>query len=333
MKNEALKKFFQEYKEYLVDTDHTSYCADQYCTYLRKACAMLDLGEGFLEAIVAISDSNVQAALCEYLMSKLSNKFKNSTDKAQKKQISNYKSAVSMLSEFVSESGTPKSSSVTVSFLPAVTLPFESVYSQKELFNIFKSRLVTQDRYYYGDEKCFPSRIINRIATKHKRKLYNNLILDTRFLYEADGDKFFLLRDIDGLTIKTDGFVKIEVKGKEYDVYTEVWKDLKFVGYELLRVNSVKYISLDHMVSVHSELIPFIETHSELEKFSKHVMDHKQIAPDMTVADFSSNYFNSHYGELSVDEEILLDQISEFVDKLELLILHKSYNSGKNDSV
>ena len=182
MKNEALKKFFQEYKEYLVDTDHTSYSADQYCTYLRKACAMLDLGEGFLEAIVAISDSNVQAALCEYLMSKLSNKFKNSTDKAQKKQISNYKSAVSMLSEFVSESGTPKSSSVTVSFLPAVTLPFESVYSQKELFNIFKSRLVTQDRYYYGDEKCFPSRIINRIATKHKRKLYNNLILDTRFL-------------------------------------------------------------------------------------------------------------------------------------------------------
>ena len=87
------------------------------------------------------------------------------------------------------------------------------------------------------------------------------------------------------------------------------------------------------MASVHSELIPFIETHSELEKFSKHVMDYKQIAPDMTVSDFSSNYFNSHYGELSVDEEILLDQISEFVDKLELLILHKSYNSGKNDSV
>ena len=333
MRNEFLKKFFKEYKKYLVDTDHTPYSADQYCTYLRKACALLDLGEGFLEAIVAISDANVQAALCEYLMAKLSNEFKKATDKSLKKQISNYKSAVSMLSEFVSGADTPKNTATTVSFLPAVTLPFESVYSRKELFNIFKSRHVTQDRYYYGDEKCFPSRIINRIATKNKRKLYDNLILNTRFLYEADGDKFFLLRDIDRLIIKTDGFVKVEIKGKEYDVYTEVWKDLKFVGYELLRVSSVKYISLDHMVSVHSELIPFMDAHSEFGKFSKHVIDHRQAAPDMTVSDFSSTYFNSYYGELSVDEELLLNQIAKFIDKLELLILHKSYNSGKNDSV
>lgn len=333
MKSEALKNFFKEYKKYLVETGHSSYSADQYCTYLRKVCALLDLGEGFLEAIVAISDANVQAALCEYLMAKLSNEFKKATDKALKKQISNYKSAVSMLSEFVSGADTSKSSAATVSFLPAVTLPFESVYSRKELFNIFKSRLVTQDRYYYGDEKCFPARIINRIATKNKRKLYDSLILNTRFLYEADENKFFRLRDIDSLTIKTDGFVKIEVKGKEYDVYTEVWKGLKFVGYEFLRVSSVRYISLDHMVSVHSELVPFIVTHGELEKFSNHVMDHKQAAPDMTVSDFSSTYYNSHYGELSVDESVLLDQISEFVDKLELLIIHKSYNSSKSDTI
>ena len=62
-------------------------------------------------------------------------------------------------------------------------------------------------------------------------------------------------------------------------------------------------------------------------------MDHKQAAPDMTVSDFSSTYYNSHYGELSVDESVLLDQISEFVDKLELLIIHKSYNSSKSDTI
>ena len=172
MKNEALKKFFQEYKEYLVDTDHTSYSADQYCTYLRKACAMLDLGEGFLEAIVAISDSNVQAALCEYLMSKLSNELENTEDKLLKKQISNYRSAVSMLSEFVGKDDEKDSHELVTGYLPDVALPFESVYDKKALFDIFKSRLVTQDRYYYGDSTCFPTRIISRIATKIKRKKF-----------------------------------------------------------------------------------------------------------------------------------------------------------------
>jgi hypothetical protein len=63
VKSEALKTFFKDYKEYLVETDHTANVADQYCTYLRKACVLLNLGEGFIEAIIAISDANVQVAL------------------------------------------------------------------------------------------------------------------------------------------------------------------------------------------------------------------------------------------------------------------------------
>ena len=62
-----VKEFFKNYKKYLVETDHTANVADQYCTYLRKACVLLNLGEGFIEAIIAISDANVQVALCEYL--------------------------------------------------------------------------------------------------------------------------------------------------------------------------------------------------------------------------------------------------------------------------
>ena len=87
MKNETLKSFFKEYKQYLIETDHSLNTADQYCTYLRKACAFLNLGEGFIEAIIAIADANVQAALCEYLMAKLSNEFENAQDKIFKKQI------------------------------------------------------------------------------------------------------------------------------------------------------------------------------------------------------------------------------------------------------
>ena len=172
MKTETLKNFFKAYKEYLVETNRTANVADQYCTYLRKACALLNLGEGFIEAINAISDSNVQAALCEYVMAKLSNEFENAKDKLIKKQISNYKSAVSALSEFLTQDEAVSESSI--SLLPAVALPFESFYSQEELIKKFNSRLGTQERYYYGDKVSFSARIINRIATKIKRK--NDLI-------------------------------------------------------------------------------------------------------------------------------------------------------------
>ena len=72
--------------------------------------------------------------------------------------------------------------------------------------------------------------------------LYKDLILNTRFLYAADESKFFILKDIDRLIIKTDGFVKIEVASKEYDVYTQVYTEGKFIGFELLRVSSVEFI-------------------------------------------------------------------------------------------
>lgn len=125
---------------------------------------MFDLRKGLPEAIAAITDTNVRASLCKYLMARLSREFENATDKAEKKKISNYKSSVAMFSEFVSgeEDEEPAAEAIT-SFLPEVTLPSESIYGRKDLIRIFKSRLVTQDRYYYGDNSCFPARIINRI--------------------------------------------------------------------------------------------------------------------------------------------------------------------------
>jgi hypothetical protein len=33
-----------------------------------------------------------------------------------------------------------------------------------------------------------------------------------------------------------------------------------------------------------------------------------------------------------IDENLLMDDVCEFIEKLELVILHKSYNSSKNDN-
>ncbi len=338
MKNNVLKSFFKEYKAYLVETDHTTNVANQYCTYIRKACTLLDLGEGFVEAIVAITDANVQAALCEYLMAKLSNEFENAKDKNFKKQISNYKSAVSAMTEFVTRED--DASDTALSLLPVVELPFESVYDQKTLINKFNSRLITQERYYYGDPASFSARVINRIATKIKRNsLYKDLILNTRFLYDADESKFFLLKDISKLTIKTDGLVKIEVDGKEYDVYTQVFSEGKFIGFELLRVNSVAHISLDHVRSMHELYSPFLTTHHELSKFSENVLKHRLDNRDMRMDKFATYYYNEIYPEIKtidgvdLDEKRLIEDVAEFIDQLELLIIHKKYNSSKSDSM
>lgn len=338
MKNEFLKNFYNAYKEYLVETNHTSNVADQYCTYLRKACALSDLGEGFIEAIVAISDVNVQAALCEYLMSTLCHKFENTKDKIIKKRISNYKSAVSSLSEFITRDDAEEIPATSSS--PVIELPFESVYDQKTLIKKFNSRLITQERYYYGDNASFSARVINRIATKTKRKnIYKDLILNTRFLYNADEHKFFLLKDISKLTIKTDGFVKIEVGGKEYDLYTQVYLDGKFVGFELLRVSSVEFISLDHVRSMHELYPPFLINHLELHRFSDSVLRHRLNHLDMRIDQFATYYYNEIYPNIAVedgvvlDENILMDDVCTFIKQLELLIIHKKYNSSKSDSI
>lgn len=340
MENKTLKDFFKEYKQYLVETDYSINTADQYCTYLRKACVLLNLGEGFIEAIIAISDVNVQAALCEYLMAKLSNEFENTTDKVLKKHISNYKSAVSALSEFVTSE--EDVNDTTLSLLPVVALPFESVYDQKTLQKIFKSRLDSQERYYMDkdDNASFSARVIRRIATKTKRKnIYKNIILNTRFLYEADENKFFLLKDITKLTIKTDGFVTIEVKGKEYNVYTKVYVKGEFVGFEPLRVSSVSLISLDHVRSMHELYPAFLDDHKELKKLSDNVLNHRRVNLDMRQDKFATYYYNEIYSKLfvdegiTIDENLLMDEVCEFIEQLELIILHKSYNSSKNDNV
>ncbi len=337
-RNEKLKSFFKEYKEYLVETDRTVNTADQYCTYLRKTCDLLNLGEGFIEALVAISDTNVRAALCEYVMAKLSHESEITKDKVLKKHVSNYRSAVSALSEFVSKDEAEPST--VVSFLPTVALPFESVYDQKELINKFNSRLITQERYYYGDGASFSARVINRIATKIKRKnIYKELILNTRFLYGAEESKFFLLKDITKLTIKTDGFVKIEVDSKEYDVYTQVYTEGKFVGFELLRVSSVEFISLDHVHSMHELYPPFLITHPELHKLSDNVIKHRLHYLDMRIDQFATYYYNEVYPNIAaddgivLDENLLMDDVCEFIELLELMIIHKKYNSSKSDTV
>lgn len=356
MKENVLSDFLKEYKEYVVDTDHTPRTAGSYCSYLRNACKLLDLGEGFLEAISAIADVGVKTALCEYMMAKLYQLSKNSDDKDLKTDVSNSRSALSLFQDFVANAGTPApaaAASVTpvsaaapgtptavpaaaAPSLPAVSLPNSSVYTQKELLKIFHSRLSTQDRFYV--DACFPARVITKINAKRGKlrkktqQVYHELSLHTKFLIDK-GANSVCLKDIDKLTIQTDGSVKIAVKRKEYDLYTEVYRNGSPAGYELLRVNSVAQISLDHEKPMRDELPKFLTSHSEFRSLSDSVKDYRKQHPQMNVPALSSDYFDKVYPTLGLNEDALMDEISAFLDSLQLIILHKSYNSSKSDNV
>lgn len=330
MKNIVIQNFLKEYKEYLVETDHSAHSADSYCTYLRQGCALLDLGEGFLEVISTVLDTKVRAALCEYLMAKLSEIFEKETDKAIKKQISNYKSAVSMLSEFVTKDDALEVENLTTAASSlTIALPHASVYTREELLCKFYSRLSTQDRFYI--DACFPARVITKINARRK-KLYEKLSLNTRFLIDKDPNQYLLLSDIDRLIIQTDGYVKVEGKGKTHDIYTAVYKKGVFVGYERFCVDSVELISLDHILPVHSELLSFIASHPVYRAFSDSVQTHKSANPGMTASDLAIDYYKTVYPTLGLNETTLLDEICAFIDSLQLVALHRSYNSSKSDN-
>ena len=106
-----------------------------------------------------------------------------------------------------------------------------------------------------------------------------------------------------------------------------------------LRVNSIGLVSLDHIRPMHDLYPGFIATHSELRKLSDNVLKHRMRHLDMRMDKFATYYYNDIYPKLlitdgvNIDESLLMDEVCEFIKKLELLIVHKSYNSSKNDNI
>lgn len=331
MENKIVKTFLDDFKQYIIDMGKEVGTANSYRANVKRACKIADLGEGFIEAIAVITDIETKAALCEFLRAKLSEIIETSTSKVPDKSIKDCRSAVSALAEFVTkEENSTFIKSAETSFLPSIALPCESVYTQQDMIRIFKQRLATQDRYYASS--CLPARIITKInAQSIKKDIYKNLILHTRFLYDTDPNKHFQLSEITKLTIKTDGLVKIQVKGAEYDVYTGVYSKGHLVGYERIRVDSFALLSLDHILPVHRQLQEFVKKHIVYSQFSKSIIDYKASCPEMPIAQFSTEYFQKVYPELAINENTLINEVCQFIDSLNLVILHRSFNSSKSD--
>ena len=122
-------------------------------------------------------------------------------------------------------------------------------YIQKQIIEVFFSRLITQDRVY--ENMIYPARVLNQIFNNSEKKscykaLLRDKIMETKFLISDNSESSVSLENISKVTIKPiENNVYIYHKGKSYELFTE--KPSKGNNtYEKLNAQCFGDLSLDH---------------------------------------------------------------------------------------
>ena len=84
---------------------------------------------------------------------------------------------------------------------------------------------------------------------------------------------------------------------------------------------------------MHSELLTFCTNHPEYRRFSDGVKTYKEQNPGVTIVQLAADYFENVYPTFGANEDTLYQEICDFIDSLQLVIMHRSYNSSKSDNV
>ena len=319
------KMFLNEFEAFAIDADISEYSAAQYKSYLRNVCKKLPCVTNHLDLIATSDNACDKAIYAEQMNAAVTLALKDDACPVSKKRLRDYKCAVAMLVAFVSDLDWNKGKGATAK----PVLACASEYSKKDLRRIFLSRVKTQDRlsYSYG---VFVARLICKIASKHKIKPFNYLVENIKFLVGPDKNKFIRLKNVDKLTIATDGHAYIESKGKSYPVYTEVVKGGKSIGYEVANVTTMRDLSLDHDTPLYYALRSAFPDMPEYKKLSDSVKDYKDNGKKQNATNLSRDYYKNEYNNICISEKTLLEEICAFIDATQITIMLTSYNSSKN---
>lgn len=318
------KQFMKNYKQFVIDAGLTGNSAAKYVSYLNNACRDLNTIHNHMDLIAKTSNADNQAVYAEEIRSAIINAQNDSTCTIKAKDLRDYRSSANMLIAYISGKAWVKKKGA---FTPTHKSVIE--YTRKDLKDVFLSRVRTQDRFSYS-YGVFAARILGRIATRHKIKLFTKMIDTTKFLYAPDRRKFFLLKDIDKLIIDLNGDVYMIKGDKEYPVYTETYHKGKFVGFEIIKASSMRDLSLDHDVPLYDALKTALDSMIEYKKLSNDIVKFKITITGKTTAQISKLYFDSEYQNLSIDEEEIMKEMVAFLNTVKLTIMKTSYNSSKN---
>ena len=320
--------FLKEYSAFVLDSGLSQFSADQYKSYLKNACKKLPAITNHLELIAESNNASDQAIYAEQMNAAICSALSDATCSVTKKSLSNYKCAVTVLVAYIAGFDWVKGEGAS----QRVTLTRVSEYSKKDIKRVFLSRVKTQDRFSYS-YGVFAARILQKIASRHKLKIFNNMVDEVKFLVGADKNRFILFKNIDKLIIDVDGHVYIDSKGKTYPLYTEVVKNGVSSGYEVTTVKTMRDLSLDHDTPLYYTLKDSLDSMPEYKKLSDSVKHHINSLKKIEASKFSTDYFKKIYPSLGIDENVLLKEMSEFLDGTKMTVMFTPYNSSKNKSI
>ena len=313
------QQFKQSYKSFAITQAHlTKYSANQYVSYLNKVRQLPGMDKQ-LARIATESTQTKQIQHVEEWCDAIAAAYDDPLCPLTIKELSNGQSAAHLLLAFVSKVSWVKHKGIAVTFT--------QIFSQKNVMSIFKGRLRTQDRIYpFG---AFPADLLAKMATRHKFALYNQLIDETKFIYDDKGN-FFYLKDIDRVMLANNHQAYFEKGGTIYPVFTEN----PSVGiYQKLICDKMKQLSLDHDYPLEGALRAYIGSMSEFKKLSDDVLlfkkAYKTTHPKANASDIMTAYDKNYASRIHVDEIAVLQEAKKFLDVLHLTIMEKSLNSAK----
>jgi len=206
-------EFKQSYKLFLINvTKHSKHSTNKYVSYINKACnlpCMHDLWDRLACCKDAATKTKYVEELCDVIVAAFDDPHCTLTEK----QLRDSQSSAHVLLAFVSGQMWEKYKGITVQFT--------SIYGKKALRSKFLSRLTTQDRIYsFG---AFPIHIVSGLANQRKMPLFEDMINEIKFIYNAKGE-YFRFKDIARVMIATDGHAYFEKDNTIYPVYTQIPK-------------------------------------------------------------------------------------------------------------
>lgn len=205
------------------------------------------------------------------------------------------------------------------------------IYENKDLFRIFKSRLITQDRVY-SNGTYLPCRMFNKLFSKDKtyKNLIKSVLAKTVFLLDG-GDKA-ILSDVKAISFEGNEVFAVLKNGVKKAVVTEVHVKGQAVTYEKLMTERIRDLSLDHDVPLVKLVNESISHYPNMMTLSNSLIAYKDAnaGKGYTKSKLSTYFFHDKYSTLRIDETQLLSELCNLYNKVNLTIMLSKYNSSKN---
>ncbi|MBR2281330.1 MAG: hypothetical protein IJ863_01770 [Spirochaetales bacterium] len=224
-----------------------------------------------------------------------------------------------------------------------IEIPFNSdqFFSHRQMFNTFKSRLKTQDRFY--SHIIFPVRLLSKLFNgKGKKEEYNLVLKNT-----IDSTKILICGEEKDVCFSSVSSLNINI-GKENSCQVNVvdkgWKTVCTECYEngggpkirLLQPLSFMDLSLDHDTAMHNLLEEHCLDYPALKRLSDRIANHFNISGDYNqLRGYRDRICSEFYESVGFSENEIDNLYKEFVElseKISLTIMERSENSRKNAS-